>query len=375
MDTRIIDALEQFKAEGKSWEQISGLMRGVTGEDRSGQAWRNVWRRAGRAIGRSESTESIVAPLDERLLGMLGAGPVPVGSVCLGLGATKKIVDYLISGLQERGYDIIEECGMYLLDRRGVQSENVIVEKWDGAKAIKFLALSDTHLCSKYQQLGFLNEAYDMAIAEGCQFAIHCGDLGDGFYKNREDHIYELFKAGYDDQLEYCLKAYPRRKLPDGSIFKTKIIGGNHDHTHKKNGGANFVKAFASHREDVEFLGQGFCKIWLTPKCDLDVVHPGDGSQYAISYSSQKMIDALQGGQKPKVMLVGHHHKGLYYSYRNIHTFEVPCLQEQTPFERGAKIFVVVGWWIITLHVSEDGTVHRVVPEFVQKYEMIREDF
>ena len=55
-------------------------------------------------------------------------------------------------------------------------------------------------------------------------------------------------------------------------------------------------------------MGHSFAKVWLTPKCDMDLVHPIDGSAYALSYSGQKYCDSLSGGEKPKIIAMGHHH-------------------------------------------------------------------
>ena len=50
-------------------------------------------------------------------------------------------------------------------------------------------------------------------------------------------------------------------------------------------------------------------KIMLTPNCRMDLFHPLDGSSYAVSYSGQKYMDSITGGDKPNILFVGHHHK------------------------------------------------------------------
>ena len=155
----------------------------------------------------------------------------------------------------------------------------------------------------------------------------------------------------------------------------TKFISGNHDSTHIKNGGSDIGKRIADKRNDMEYLGYMSAKVWLTPQCDMDLFHPLDGATYALSYSSQKFVDGLQGGQKPRILAIGHHHKSLYYPYRNIHVFEVPCFEAQTAFEKGKKISVNVGGWIVKITCKPDGTITSLSPTLIPFYDMIEEDY
>jgi predicted phosphodiesterase len=383
----IVAEIMAQKASGLPWQDIADGVHLSFGADLNAEACRGIYRRATSATGckRTKGGEvvhikekhgtKLPTETDKRLLAIVKGKPKESDAVAQALGVSRNVLSALVADLKAEGYELQEEGGTVWLDTKAAQTDAERVEDWDGRRTIRFLAVSDTHLCSKYQQLTYLEEAYDDAIARGCDFAIHCGDLTDGFYQNRPGHVYEIFKLGYDEQLEYVVQKYPRRLKADGTPFITKIVSGNHDHTHMMADGANLVKAFSKQRDDVEFLGDAFCKLWITPNCDVDIQHPLDGSAYALSYSMQKMIDALQGGEKPKIMCAGHHHKAMYLSYRNIHAFEVPSLQAQTPFEKGKRIMAVVGWWIITVELRADGTVDRVVPELCQRYEMRKGDY
>lgn len=384
MNEDVRNRLAELRAEGKTWEDVAIVMYRETGVAKAADSWRKTLnrpidkRRAGQDLVRDHANlKQGAAPADtaERLLALAKGKPKRLEAMAGALHVSDGELVGMIEALRDKGHELHAENGMVWLDTRVTDQCAEVQQPWDGRRTIRFLAVSDTHLCSKYQQLGYLNEAYDDAIDQCCDFAIHAGDLTDGFYQNRPGHIYEIFKFGFDEQLQYVVDNYPRRTKRDGTPFVTKIISGNHDHTHQKADGANLVKAFAKQRNDIEFLGDGFAKLWITPKCDVDIQHPGDGTAYALSYAMQKAIDALQGGEKPKLMCVGHHHKAFCASIRNIHAFEVPCLQAQTPWEKSKRIAAVVGWWIITVQVAADGTVERLTPELVQRYEMRKEDY
>lgn len=275
-----------------------------------------------------------------------------------------------VKGLLDHGYNISQANHLIWLERAPLASNSTITEPYGGETELIFGVISDTHFCNKKQQITYLNEFYDLCASLGIKTVYHAGDISDGYYKSRPDHIYELFAVGMDEQAQYIIQNYPRRP---GII--TKFITGNHDSTHVKNGGADIGRAISSERKDMKYLGYMSAKVWLTPQCDMDLFHPLDGAAYALSYPGQKYIDSLQGGSKPRILIVGHHHKAMYYQYRNIHTLEAACFEAQTVFEKGKRIFVNVGGWIVRMKCTPDGCITEFSPTLIPYYDMIADDW
>lgn len=275
-----------------------------------------------------------------------------------------------VNKLKAQGYNIAEANHLIWLETSALASNTEIIEPYNGETEIIFGVISDTHLCNKRQQLTYLNDFYDRCAKLGISTIYHCGDISDGFYKNRPDHIYELFKVGFDEQANYIIENYPYRPG-----ITTKFITGNHDATHIKNGGADIGMRIAENRPDMQYLGYMSAKIWLTPQCDMDLFHPLDGNSYALSYQLQKHIDGLQGGTKPRILCVGHWHKQFQMFYRNIHAFSIPCFEAQTIFEKGKHINAVVGGWILKVKCKKDGIVSEITSTFVPYYDMIPNDW
>lgn len=238
------------------------------------------------------------------------------------------------------------------------------------SKKIKFMVISDSHIGNAVEQLTFLNYLYDYAVKNGITKVYHCGDISDGYYSSRPEQIYSLHCLGFDEQAEYIIKNYPKRDKTT-----TYFILGNHDETHIRNGGADIGKKIADSRPDMVYLGIGYVRIKLTEECKMDLLHPLDGSSYALSYSGQKYMDALSGGDKPNILLVGHHHKGMYMIYRNIHYFEVPSTCEQSLWERRKRINNTSGAWILSLSVDEEGTICFINSTFINQYKKIENDY
>lgn len=242
-------------------------------------------------------------------------------------------------------------------------------QKWDGLKVIRFGLISDTHFSSKYTQTSYLHDFYDFCKREGITAIYHAGDITDGL-KMRAGHEFELYEHSADGQVADVIRNYPRR---DG--ITTYFITGNHDASLYKHVGYDIGPAIARDRDDMVYLGRDCAVVNLTPNCTLELRHPWDGTAYALSYKIQKMIESMESDSKPNILAVGHYHKQGHFMHRNVHGILVPCFEAQTPFTRGKGISTVLGGYIITLHVDENGTIQRMIPEFVPYYKSIKDDY
>lgn len=278
-------------------------------------------------------------------------------------------VELTINILKDEGY-AIEKVGQYYQLRTLISTQdNVVVSKWNGERVIKFGVASDMHMCSKHQQLTHLNTIYDIFQDAGITTVYNPGDISEG-YGMRKGHEYEVFKYGADEQVDYISEMYPKRK---GMV--TEFITGNHDHSHLKNGGIDIGKPIARNRSDLKYLGMNNATIMLTPNCRMDLAHPLDGSSYAISYAVQKAIEAMSTDNIPNIYITGHHHKAMYFFYRDIHCLEAGCFEAQTPWMRGKRLAAHVGGWIVTVHVDENGFIQRFVPEWIPFTRSIHHDY
>lgn len=241
--------------------------------------------------------------------------------------------------------------------------------KWDGTQVLKFAIMGDTQFGSKYTQITYLHDFYDLCKREGIENVYHTGDITDGL-KMRVGHEYELYEVSADEMRDDVVENYPKI---DG--ITTHFITGNHDASIYKHVGYDIGQAIANLRPDMKYLGRDCAVVNLTPKCTLELRHPWDGTAYAISYKMQKMIEAMESDSKPNILAVGHYHKAEYIFYRNVHALQTGCFQGQTPFTRGKGISVHMGGWLITIHVDENGYIQRFSPEFIPCYYSIKDDY
>ena len=285
------------------------------------------------------------------------------------LNISLKTCEGVIEDIKGQGYNVQRIGEEIKISNVVVPADNRISRDWKGEKIIRFGLLGDTHINSKYTQLTHLHKSYDIFESEGIYTVYHTGDIDEG-EQMRPGHQYECYEQGADDHVKEIVRVYPKRER-----IKTNFITGNHDASIIKKCGYDIGYPIASQRNDMVYLGQSSAVINLTPNCTFELRHPLDGTAYSLSYKTQKMIEAMSGGEKPNVLATGHYHKAEYLFYRNIHSFQTGCLCAQTPWMKGKQISAHMGVWIIEVHVDEEGTVTRIKQEFIPFYKAIVDDW
>jgi predicted phosphodiesterase len=357
---------EYFRKHGFTHLSTRGELRAVLNVDPIPELQRSVVE-----AYFQEFKRTIRKPIDKKtLLKQLEKG-ISLDNLMGDIYTAKDILT-VIQELNNSGYNIGYNADIFKLNKTVILAENKLNLDWDGEQVIRFGVVSDTHLCNKFQQLSFLNHLYELFRREGITDVYHAGDISDGYNKRRPNHIYELIPGciGVDEQKDYIVKHYPKIES-----IKTHFITGNHDHWHITNGGANIGKMITRERLDLNYLGLDSVVINITPNCTMKLKHPGKGSSYAISYTTQKSMDAIMGGQKPNILIIGHYHKGEYIFYRNIHCIQAGTTCAQTPWMDSQEISAHVCGWIIEIHVNDEGTITRFKSELIPLYKMVEHDY
>lgn len=342
--------------------RIRRRIRTAKGEDRGARRK----QRSKRISYESENTDS--KTLTETAVMLLSKG-ITMEDMQRTMGLTPKVSEAVIEDLRSAGYNIISNGNRICISKLVVPSLNVLREDWNGDKIIRFGLCGDMQINSKYTQITHLHALYDIFEREGITRVFNTGDIDEG-ERMRPGHQYECYRQGADDHIDEVVRVYPKRKGID-----TDFITGNHDHSFIKWVGLDIGVRIAEKRKDMHYLGQSSAMIYLTDNCTLELRHPIDGTAYAISYKTQKMIEAMSGGEKPNLLATGHYHKAEYIFYRNIHCIQTGTLQAQTPWMRGKQIAAHVGGWIIEVHVHDDGSINRLKAEWIPFFKMIKDDW
>ncbi len=226
-----------------------------------------------------------------------------------------------------------------------------------------FGVVSCSHLGSLYANVAGLHAFYREAKRAGASMVLHCGDVCDG-HKMHKGQEYEQRDIGWEAQAA-------RFEADAPGDLPTHFITGNHDESLKKLAGVNPGMDLARRRPDWHLLGSCSGRVLLdaggSRKCVVDLAHPAGGSSYALSYKSQKLVEALEGGTKPDILLIGHFHKAEWLpTYRNVSVIQAGCFQWQTPFMRDLGLAAHVGGWIVRVRLGSGCNV--VGAQFVAFY-------
>lgn len=224
---------------------------------------------------------------------------------------------------------------------------------------LKFIALSDIHYASKWDNPQYVEYAYELAEKENVDFITNSGDIFDGDFKGaRPNHIYEVKKLGME-QLDYVVEKYPKSEIP------TYYITGNHSATFIKTCGADVGKMLAKQRPDLTFLGHDLGDIRIG-NIKIRLRHGSGGNAYAKGYKLQKYCETLPTDDLPNIILQGHFHYSAYFKNRDIHCFNVPSLQGYTPYAKSLGLPHEMGFWYVTCGLDDKGDIITITPELYQ---------
>lgn len=215
---------------------------------------------------------------------------------------------------------------------------------------VVFGVMSCTHYGSLFSNIEGARAFYAECRRQDARFVLHVGDVLDG-YKMHKGMEFEQSDIGWDAQA-----ARFQKEAPDD--LPTHFITGNHDESLKKLAGLRPGEELARRRTDWNYLGSCSGRVTLDAgkgrKCVVDLMHPGGGSSYALSYRPQKLVESLEGGSKPDVLLIGHYHKAEWLpAYRNVCVVQAGCFQWQTPFMRDLALAAHVGGWIVRVKMGK----------------------
>lgn len=300
---------------------------------------------------------------------LLKKGGVTIAEVAKATGLPESLAKAVITDIQHGGHNV------QMVGERITITNVMPAAKIDGAHMtldadddgwIAFGACGDTHLASRYERLDVLEGLYDEFARAGVHHVLHTGNWIDGEHpRNAPSH--ELLAHGLTGQCEYLADHYPRR---DG-ITTYAVAGDDHEGWFQQREGIDvgrYAEAVMRDygRADWKNLGYQAAHVLLKNKagksCVMLVEHPGGGSSYADSYSIQKIIESLDGGEKPAIALFGHYHKLMMGEYRGCWYFQTGCTKDRDSFARKKKLRYTRGGWVIRVHLDKHGAIDAIEP-------------
>lgn len=305
---------------------------------------------------------------------LLRGRPLRLDEICARTGLTAAAAKDAIASAIESGVSISRSGRYYLLSARNAPPAfmggdlPVLVSDKDGR--YRFGACGDAHLCSKYSRLDVLHELYDIYAEEGLKTVYNTGNWIDG---EASFNVHDLLVRGMDEQLAYLAEHYPQRK----GITTYAVSGDDHEGWYAQKFGVDIGRRAQQTMRDAgrkDWVNLGYMEAHIRlrhaksgKESILAVVHPGGGSAYAISYTIQKLLESLEGGEKPAVALYGHYHKLMFANIRNVWAIQTGTTKDQDPFMRKKRLAAHVGGCTVELRQdAATGAITRCKVELLR---------
>ena len=306
--------------------------------------------------------------------------PKTLSELCDLLDRGPAVVKMALTKLKERGL-LIEVEGDSLLQTAAPQRiieplEVTPTDIGEGIYLAAFGAGGDLHIGHQthrkdvtkalYTRWGRERDMLEMEI-----FDVYLtGNILEGPPRKRIN-LHDLAPGGHtlDGQIELLLESIP--EIPG---LRTRFITGDcHEGWWQQESGFEVGKYIEDRvreagRTDIEYLGFLHREIvYECPEgdCVVELFHPGGGSSYALSYAPQKIVESIQGGTKPDVLLLGHFHKAEYLpGYRNVHVLQTGCCCDQSTYMEKKRLAAHVGGWTVRMWLDRTGLIREFTPSF-----------
>lgn len=315
-------------------------------------------------------------PPAPELMDILRKGPWTLDQIAAAVQKPRGAVLDELDGLRAGGLNVHEIGGKWSIEketRPAFLAEGDIptyVSRPDNTYV--FGATSDNHLGSKYERLDVLNDLYDRFEKRGVDRVFNAGNWIDGEARFNK---FDIHTHGMEAQMRYLAAEYPKRK----GITTYAVAGDDHEGWYGQREGVDigrYAERIMRDEGRTDWVNLGYMEAHIrlvnanTGKSQiLACVHPGGGSSYALSYSIQKIIESLDGGEKPAVGLYGHYHKLWAGNIRNVWCLQTGCTEDQTPFMRKNKLEAHVGGAIVELEQDpETGAIVGFTPKLIRYF-------
>lgn len=309
--------------------------------------------------------------IDNKIISITSKSARSIIDIANTLNISPKMVQDAVNRLKLNKKIIYQENDFVVTDSTIKKKNTITIDvSKHGENELIFGGIADTHIGSKYERLDVLNSLYDRFVDAGVTTVFHGGNWIDGESRFNKTDIYSF---GLGNQVENFIEKYPQRK----GIKNYIISGDDHEGWYVQRENINigeYMQMIAQKNGrddliDVGYIERDFELKQKDGSSILRLIHAGGGSTYAISYTAQKYVEMLQGGEKPQIILVGHYHKFEYGYPREVHVCQLGCIEDQTPFMRKKKMQAMVGGCIFRIKQADNGIITSFNVEWMPYYD------
>jgi len=278
----------------------------------------------------------------------------------------------LVHDLIDSGLNIIVkqyDDGFHLLNQGDKVDKDIsqYAFETDESNEFSFVAISDTRLGSKSQQLSILNDIYRKAQERGIRNVILCGNISAGLKPMSDTE--SNFIYGTQNQIDYIIANYPRYEG-----ITTYFISGKLDDKHMDTNNINIGKRISASRPDMIYLGEDVCDITID-RVKMQVMNSKLSKTYTVSYRTQQTLDAYRSEDKPDILLYGGLLQMEKYNYRDVEVISIPSVCATDKEMKTKRYANTIGAWYITVKTNQKGKLKTISSINSPYYVTDKEDY
>ena len=297
-----------------------------------------------------------------------------LSQVCRELNMNEYEVLGLVSYIRKKGINVAVKKtlnNIYMINMGDIEyhEKNTYDFTTDVSNEFKFIAISDTRLGSKYQQLSILNDIYQKGHDNGYDNVILCGNLSAGLYRISDIYSETNFINDTQSQIDYIVQNYPQIEG-----MTTYFITGKTDDKHLKQEKISIGRKISERRDDMVFLGENSCDVTID-NVVMQVLGNKLGKTYTVSYRTQQQIDSFRSEDKPDILLYGGLLQMEKFTYRNVNCISVPSVCATTKEMTEKRFSNTIGAWYITVRTNEKGLLESVIALSSPYYVTAKDDY
>ena len=295
-------------------------------------------------------------------------------SVCMEMNMHPYEILGLVSFIKEKGINIALKRAfddIYMVNMGDVKyhEKNTYSFLTDDSHEFKFIAIADTRLGSKSQQLSILNDIYQKGSEMGYENVILCGNISAGLYPLTDVYAETNFADDTQSQIDYIVTHYPQVKG-----MKTYFITGKIDDKHLKQKKINIGKRISELRDDMVYLGENSCDVTID-KTTMQLLSCKLSKTYTVSYRTQQQIDSYRSEDKPDILLYGGLLQNEKLTYRNVKCITVPSVCATTKEMQEKRYSNTIGAWYVTVRTNKKGHLESVNAIWSPYYVTSKDDY
>lgn len=279
----------------------------------------------------------------------------------------------LIKELRNKGINItsqLNDDGLYFFNLGETETKDKTFSVQTNEKnEYKFVAISDTRIGSKFQQLNILYDIYQKAKEMGFNNVILCGNITEGLYSIKDKYAEDNFLDDSLKQIEYIKNYFPKI---DG--MTTYFVTGAKDEKHMLKNKINIGRRISEVRDDLIYLGENSC-MFMIDKAKMLIFNSKLGKTYTVSYRPQQQIDSFRSEDKPDILLYGGLLQMEKFNYRNVDCISVPSVVATTNEMTDKRHSNTIGAWYITVKTNEKGQLEKITGIDSVYYRSDRDDY